>query len=110
MTFTQCNRSCVIYSRQSGVGIEPVTFQLEIEEPNPLVITAKEFGWILIYRLLPEHALVPRILEDATIDVTRNSEYAPLEKSKIAKNRCQTKLSCFCPKIGKIEGFCMFFF
>ena len=29
---------------QSGVGIEPLTFQLEIEEPNPLAITTKELG------------------------------------------------------------------
>ena len=27
--------------RQSGVGIEPHTIELEIEKPNPLVITAK---------------------------------------------------------------------
>ena len=30
--------------RQSGVGIEPLTFELETEEPNPLAITTKELG------------------------------------------------------------------
>ena len=33
MTFMQYNLSCEI---ESGVGIEPLTFELEIEEPNPL--------------------------------------------------------------------------
>ena len=28
---------------QSGVGIEPLTFQLEIEEPNPLAITISDY-------------------------------------------------------------------
>ena len=31
-----------LWDRQSGVGIEPLTFELETEEPNPLAITAKE--------------------------------------------------------------------
>ena len=27
-------------NRQSEVGIEPLTFELDVEEPNPLAITA----------------------------------------------------------------------
>ena len=29
--------------RQSGIGVEPLTFELGTEEPNPLAITAKQF-------------------------------------------------------------------
>ena len=29
-----------LQDRQSGVGIESLTFEFEIEEPNPLAITA----------------------------------------------------------------------
>ena len=30
--------------RQSGVGIGPLTFELETEKPNPLAITARKTG------------------------------------------------------------------
>ena len=33
-----------IDSRESGVGIEPLTFKWETEEPSLLAITAKELG------------------------------------------------------------------
>ena len=29
-----------LWDRQSEVGIEPLTFELDVEEPNPLAITA----------------------------------------------------------------------
>ena len=32
----------ILRDRQSGGGVEPLTFELETEEPNPLAITAKE--------------------------------------------------------------------
>ena len=37
--------------RQSGVGIEPLIFELETEEANPLAIMAKEL-WLLIQFLV----------------------------------------------------------
>ena len=63
--------------------------RLRLLELTPLILWDTEL-WVG-----DAGTVFPRILEHATIYVTRNSEHAPLEKSKIAKNGRQTKLLCF---------------
>ena len=42
-----------LQDRQSGVGIEPLTFELETEKPNPLAITDKELDGLAATRMYP---------------------------------------------------------
>ena len=58
-----------------------------------LSIENLQYDWFIDCSIFT--TVFPRILEHATVYVTVNSEHAPLEKSKIAQYRGQTKLLYF---------------